>query len=104
MQKKLVSEWNTVMKDRFNPLKNMHLASCHYPVRLIVWMWGIIFSLSCMSIYLFDNVWLSQMLSIAGVVITLTIFKISRARPVKHSPAPYLSGASKCVWKMDSEA
>jgi hypothetical protein len=104
MNSELVSACNNFMNGRFNPLEHMDLASCHYPMQALAWMWSMSFSVLILSMYLFGYIWLSQMLLIAGVFTTLTIFKTSETRRTKPSPALYLSSASKCVWKMDSEA
>ncbi len=100
----LTTIWNTVMDSRFNPLKHMDLASSHYLMQVLAWMWSMIFSVSFFSIYIFGYVWLSHMLVIAGVFITLTVFNTSSTRRTQTAPAHYFSSASKCVWKMDSEA
>jgi len=104
MKNQLVTTWNIIMDDRFNPLKNMDLASSHYLMQVLAWMWSMIFSVSFLSIYVFGYVWLSHMLLIAGIFITLTVFENSKSRRVQTEPVHYLSSASKCVWKMDTEA
>jgi hypothetical protein len=104
METLLATTWNTVMDSRFNPLKHMDLASSHYLMQVLAWMWSMIFSVSFFSIYVFSYVWLSHMLVIAGVFVTLTVFNTSSTRRVQSAPALRFSSASKCVWKMDSEA
>ena len=104
MNRELVSAWNTFMNARFSPLEHMDLASRHYPTQALAWMWSMSVSVLFLSTYLFGYIWFSHTLLIAGVFITLTIFKTSETRRTKPSPALYLSSASKCVWKMDSEA
>ncbi len=104
MKVPMTMTWNAVMDNRFNPLKYMDLAAKHYLMQVLAWMWSMIFSLSFLSIYVFGYVWLAHLLVIAGVFITISIFKGSESRQRKMLPAPYLSTASKCVWQMDREA
>ena len=95
--------WKSVMDHRLNPLKYMDHASQHYLMQVLAWMWSMIFSISFLSIYVFGYVWGAHVLVIAGVFITISIFDRAESRRQERVPAPYLSGASKCVWKMDSE-
>mgnify|MGYP001817045345 CR=1 FL=1 len=104
MKNQLVQTWNLVADNHFNPFKHMDLASRHYLIEVLAWMWIAIFSVSLLSSYVFGYVWLSHMLFIAGILMTLTIVKRAKTRLHKMTPAPYLSGASKCVWQMDREA
>ena len=98
------THWNSVMNGHLNPLKLMNLASRHYLMHILAWMWSMIFSVSLLSFYVFGYGWLSHMLVIAGTFITIAIFRNAEARGRQKSPVLYLSHASKCVWKMDSEA
>lgn len=104
MNQQIALTWNAVMDNRFNPLKYMDLASRHYLMQVLAWIWSMIFSLSFLSIYYFSYVWLGHLLVIGGVFITITIFKRAESRREKLEPVPMLSGASKCVWQMDREA
>jgi len=104
MNKQLLTSWNAVMDHRLNPLRHMDLASSHYLMQVLAWMWSMIFSLSFLSIYFFGYVWLSHMLVIAGVFFTASIFKNAETKRDRLTPAPYLSGGCNTVWKMDSEA
>ncbi len=104
MKQQIEMMWNAVMDYRYNPLKHMELASRHYVMQVLAWMWSMVFSLSFMSIYYFSYVWLSHMLIIAGVFMTITIFKRAETRDSKRGPVPMLSSGSKCVWQMDREA
>ncbi len=104
MQQQLELTWNAVMDYRYNPLKYMDLASRHYVMQVLAWMWSMIFSVSFLSIYYFSYVWLGHLLIIAGVFFTITIFKRAESRRERLAPVPMLSSASKCVWQMDREA
>ncbi len=104
MKHQIALTWNAVMDNRFNPLKYMGLAQRHYLMQVLAWMWSMIFSLSFLSIYAFGYVWISHLLVIGGVFITISIFKRAEVSQRRRAPAPYLSRASKCVWQMDREA
>ena len=104
MKKQIVMTWNAVMDHRFNPLKHLDVRSGHYVMQVLSWMWSMIFSVSFLSIYQFGYVWVAHLLVIGGVFVTFSIFKRAENRREKLVPVPHLSGASKCVWKMDYEA
>ena len=104
MNKQIAMTWNAVMDHRFNPLKHLDVRSGHYLMQVLSWMWSMIFSVSFLSIHYFGYVWVAHLLVIGGVFITVSIFKRAEIRRKQLMPAPYLSGASKCVWKMDTEA
>jgi hypothetical protein len=104
MKQQLTMTWNSVMDNRFNPLKYMDLAGRHYAMQLLAWMWSMIFSLSFLSIFHFGYVWLGHLLVIGGVFITISTFQRAESHRTKSEPMLYLSAASKCVWQMDREA
>ena len=104
MKNQIVITWKALMDNRFNPLKYMDLASRHYFMQLLAWMWSMIFSVSFLSIYYCGYVWLSHLLIVAGVFITISVFTHAEKRRKTLAPAPYLSRASKCIWQMDREA
>jgi len=103
MNKQIAMIWNAVMDHRFNPLKHLDVRSGHYLMQVLSWMWSMIFSVSFLSIHYFGYVWIAHLLVIGGVFITITIFKRAETQRQQLTPAPYLSGASKCVWQMDRE-
>ena len=103
MKRQIVTIGELVTDSRFNPLKQMDLTSRHYLIEVLAWMWIAIFTVSFFSFYVFGYLWLSQMLLIAGLFVTITLFKRAKTRQQKVAPAPYLSRASKCVWQMDRE-
>ena len=104
MNNQIAMTWNAVMDHRFNPLKHLDVRAGHYLMQVLSWMWSMIFSVSFLSIHYFGYVWVAHLLVIGGVYITISIFKRAETRREQMMPAPYLSGASKCVWKMDTEA
>jgi hypothetical protein len=103
MNKQIAMTWNAVMDHRFNPLKHLDVRSGHYLMQVLSWMWSMIFSVSFLSIHYFSYVWVAHLLVIGGVFITITIFERAENQRQQLTPAPYLSGASKCVWQMDRE-
>ena len=50
MKKFIVNCWNAVMDNRRNPLSHLDLASQHYFMQVLGWMWSMVFSLSFLSI------------------------------------------------------
>lgn len=104
MKQQIEMTWNAVMDNRFNPLKYMDLASRHYLMQVLAWMWSMIFSLSFLSIYYFAYVWLAHLLVIGGVFMTITLFSRAESHRETRQPVPMLSHGSKCVWQMDREA
>ena len=104
MNKQMAITWSAVMDRRFNPLKHLDLRSGHFLMQILSWMWSMIFSVTFLSIYQFGYVWVGHLLVIGGVFVTMSIFKSAEAQRERALPAPYLSGASACVWQMDREA
>ena len=104
MKEFVVNTWDSVMDSRRNPLRHMSLESQHYFMQVLGWMWSMIFSLSFLSIFSFGYVWFAHLCVIAGIVMTVAIFKEAESEAAKAvEPAP-LSRGSRCVWKLDSEA
>ena len=104
MIKQIELSWGVVMDHRFNPLKHLDVRSGHFLMQILSWMWSMIFSVSFLSIYHFGYVWVGHLLVIGGIFVTVSIFKRAEAQREQMTPAPHLSGASKCVWQMDREA
>ena len=104
MKNQVAMSWKAVMDHRFNPIRHLDVRSGHYVMQVLSWMWSMIFSVSFLSIYQFGYVWAAHLLIVSGVFVTLSIFRRAESRRVAATPAPYLSGASKCVWQMDREA
>lgn len=97
--------WAAVMDNRRNPLRHLDLASQHYFMQVLAWMWSMIFCLAFLSIFNFAAVWLGHMLILSGVALTVAVFRESEKRlAVIDASTHDLSASSRCVWKMDSEA
>jgi hypothetical protein len=104
--KKLIADcWAAVMDNRRNPLSHLDLASQHYFMQVLGWMWSMVFSLSFLSIYNFGVVWMAHLLVFGGAAFTVSVFKESEKRLAEIEAATAdLSAGSRCVWKMDTEA
>ena len=97
--------WNVVMDNRHNPLRHLDLASQHYLMQVLGWMWSMIFSLSFFSIFQFGYVWMGHVLVFGGAAMTVAVFRnAERKTEINQVPVRALSTASKCVWQLDSEA
>ena len=46
MKKIVVNSWDAVMDNRHNPLRHLDLASQHYLMQVLDWMWSMVFSLT----------------------------------------------------------
>ena len=105
MKQAIIESWDAVMDNRHNPLRHLDLASQHYFMQVLAWMWSMVFSLSFLSIFQFGYAWLGHVLVIAGICMTVAVFKEAEKQNVNADSLPLdLSGASRCVWKLDSEA
>ena len=105
MKRFIVESWQALMDNNRNPLRHLDLASQHYFMQVLGWMWSMVFSLAFLSIFQFGFVWLAHLLLIGGCAMTVALFREAekhQAKPVSVQDA--LSGASRCVWKLDSEA
>lgn len=105
MQRFIAQCWNDVMDSSRNPLRHLDLASQHYFMQVLGWMWSMVFSLAFLSIHQFGLTWMAHVLVIGGIAMTVALFRESEQRAARRVPARNdLSGASRCVWKLDSEA
>ena len=102
MKTLIVGSWAALMDSRHNPLSHLNLASQHYFMQVLGWMWSMVFSLAYLSIFQFGYVWLGHVLFIGGWAFTVAIFRTVREEATV--PAPALTRGSRCVWKIDSEA
>ena len=105
MKKLIVESWDAVMNNQHNPLRNLDLASQHYFMQVLGWMWSMVFSLSFLSIFEFGFTWLAHLLVFGGIAFTVAVFKEAE----KQSLDPFaqqqnFSSSSSCVWKLDTEA
>ena len=105
MKEFILNSWDAVMDNHHNPLRHLDLASQHYFMQVLGWMWSMVFSLSFLSIFQFGFTWLAHLLVIGGIAMTVAIFReADKQVGVAPVPSGELSGASRCVWKLDSEA
>jgi hypothetical protein len=105
MKKLIIANWNAVMDNQHNPLRHLDLASQHYFMQVLGWMWSMVFSLSFLSIFEFGLTWLAHMLVIGGIAFTVAVFReAEQQRAGARVARPHLSASSSCVWKLDSEA
>jgi hypothetical protein len=102
----IVSCWHSVMDSRYNPLKDANLASQHYVMQVLAWMWTMIFSVSFLSIFQFGVLWISHLLVIAGVFLTMAAFEHTKKTQslATSDDTQNFGHSSKCVWKLDAEA
>ncbi|MCB1842704.1 MAG: hypothetical protein KDI09_07060 [Halioglobus sp.] len=105
MKELVLSSWDAVMDNRHNPLRHLDLASQHFLMQALGWMWSMVFSLTFLSIFQFGITWFAHMFVVAGICITVAVFKEAEKRTeAALEPVAELSRASQCVWKLDSEA
>ncbi len=105
MKQFILSTWDAVMDSRHNPLRHLDLASQHYFMQVLGWMWSMVFSLAFLSIFHFGYVWIAHLLLFGGVAMTVAVFREAEKQQERAALAPETLGrASACVWKLDSEA
>jgi len=105
MKELVLGSWDALMNNNRNPLRHLDLASQHFFMQALAWMWSMVFSLTFFSIFQFGVTWLAHMAVIAGICITVAVFREAEKQArEKLEPLPALSAASRCVWKLDSEA
>lgn len=71
----LDATWSSVMDEKVNPLSNYSLPTAHMIMQLLAWMWSAIFSISFGSYYLFGVMAVSHIMVVAGLFITLMVFR-----------------------------
>ena len=105
MRRFIVNSWDAVMDNRYNPLHSLDLATQHYFMQVLGWMWSMVFSLSFLSIYHFGFVWMAHLLLFGGVAMTVAVFhEAQREERQAAATRETFGNASACVWKLDSEA
>jgi len=102
VKKAVIESWNAVMDNSQNPLRHLDLASQHYFMQVLGWMWSMVFSLTFLSIFQFGYMWLGHVFVIAGIAMTVALF--GEAEKQSMIAVPELSSSSRCVWKLDTEA
>ena len=78
-RKNVMTTWAAVMDERKNPFRTYSLPTAHMMMQLLAWMWSAVFSLSLGSYFAFGVTSVGHMLVIAGVFITLSVFKRAEA-------------------------
>ncbi len=71
----LDATWSSVMDEKVNPLSNYSLPTAHMIMQVLAWMWSAIFSIAFGSYYLFGVMAVGHMLFVAGLFITLMVFR-----------------------------
>ncbi len=105
MKKFVVDSWDAVMNNEHNPLRYLDLASQHYFMQVLGWMWSMVFSLTFFSIFQFGITWAVHLLITGGICMTVALFKESeKQRQSNQLAPPEFSGASACVWRLSNEA
>ena len=105
MKEAICSSWKVVMDNSSNPLRHLGLASQHYLMQVLGWMWSMIFCLSFLSIFQFGYVWMSHLLLFGGAAMTVAVFRnAEKQTEVNQVPIRLMSASSKCIWQLDSEA
>lgn len=106
MRKSIVEAYGLVMDSRKNPLRHMDLASQHYVMQILAWMWSMVFSLSFLSVFYFHFVWGAHMLILGGICFTVSVFRRAEREQLQRENASksLYSHASVCTWKLDREA
>ena len=104
MRKAIIEHWDALMDNRKNPLRHLDLATQHYFMQVLAWMWSMIFSLSFLSILQFGFTWLVHVFAIGGIFMTVALFKEAERKRKDEDGQGNFSGASRSVWKLDAEA
>ena len=101
----IVESWDAVMDSQHNPLRHLDLASQHYFMQVLGWMWSMVFSLTFLSIFQFGFVWMGHLLMFGGIAMTVAVFReAEKQQALAAGPAREFGNASKCVWQLNSEA
>ncbi|MEJ2532204.1 MAG: hypothetical protein P8Y92_10425 [Halioglobus sp.] len=101
----IVKSWDAIMDNEHNPLRHLDLASQHYFMQVLGWMWSMVFSLSFLSIFHFGFTWILHVLLFGGIAFTVAVFREAEKRSVDAPEAvPHLGQASTCIWMLDREA
>ena len=105
MKRFILDSWNAVMDNEHNPLHHLDLATQHYFMQVLGWMWSMVFSLAFLSIYQFGLVWMAHLMLFGGIAMTVAVFReAQRAEAAVPTTTDAFGHGSACVWKLDSEA
>ena len=77
IKKTVISAWDVIMDESKNPLRNLPIQTAHMLMQLLAWMWSTIFSLAIGSYVVFGVTAVGHMLIIAGIFVTMVIFRNS---------------------------
>lgn len=75
VKKTVTSAWDVIMNETKNPLRNLPIQTAHMFMQLLAWMWSTIFSLAIGSYFVFGVTAVGHMLIIAGIFVTMVIFR-----------------------------
>ncbi len=104
MKNLIVSSWEAVMDNRYNPLRHLDPASQHFVMQVLGWMWSMVFSLSFLSIFYFSMVWMAHLLMLSGVALTVATFRQAEKQSLERNSRLQSGAALVCVWMLDREA
>lgn len=76
----VLSAWDAVMDETKNPLRRFPLMTAHMLMQILAWMWSAIFSIAIGSYFAFGVTMVGHSLFIAGLVVTLAVFRRAEAR------------------------
>ena len=74
-QKLVRTAWDAVMDETKNPLRRFPLMTAHMLMQVLAWMWSAIFSVAIGSYLAFGVSMVGHSLIIAGLVVTLAVFR-----------------------------
>jgi hypothetical protein len=100
----IIDSWDAIMNNQHNPLRHLDVASQHFVMQVLGWMWSMIFSLTFFSIYQFGITWMLHLVVFAGMALTVAIFKVADQAQPQLAERLELSHGNQCVWKIDTEA
>jgi hypothetical protein len=93
IKKTVRSAWDVIMDESKNPLRNLPIQTAHMLMQLLAWMWSTIFSLAIGSYVVFGVTAVGHLLIIAGIFVTLVVFRNadtnSRKKAVDHLTSRY---------------
>jgi len=104
MKNLVVSSWDAVMDNRYNPLRHLDAAPQHFVMQVLGWIWSMVFSLSFLSIFYFSMVWMAHLLILGGVALTVAAFRQAERRSLERNSRLRTGAAPACVWMLDREA
>ena len=75
INKTVTRAWEAVMDESKNPLRQFPLVTAHMIMQILAWMWSAIFSVAIGSYLAFGISALGHSLIIAGIVVTVIVFR-----------------------------